>query len=211
MTRTTQVNKDDQANSNTRPRVGGARPWRVVPLAAALAVTALLAAACSGGGSHAPASGSNGGGSHAPGRGSNPDQNLAVALDSFASCMRSHGLPGFYFTRQSSPPSPPPSDSVVGFHGYYVAFDPNSPVFQAAQTTCSHLFPSTGGLTGSGAGTHQQLLHALKVVACMHSYGYPNWPDPVGGRVVYPAGVDTHSAQFQTANKACGLGAPPGS
>jgi hypothetical protein len=111
MTRTTQVNKDDQANSNTRPRVGGARPR----------------------------------------------------------------------------------------------------VFQAAQTTCNHLWPGSDGFTGSGAGTHQQLLHALKVVACMHSHGYPNWPDPVGGRVVYPVGVDTHSTQFQAANKTCGLGAPAAS
>jgi hypothetical protein len=193
------VNKDDQANSNTRPRVGGARPWRVAALAAALAVTALLAAACSGGSSHAQ------------GPGSNADQNLAVALDSFASCMRSHGLPSFYFTRQSAPPSAPPTDWVVGYHGYYVAFDPSSRMFQAAQTTCNHLWPGSDGFTGSGAGTHQQLLHALKVVACMHSHGYPNWPDPVGGRVVYPVGVDTHSTQFQAANKTCGLGAPAAS
>jgi hypothetical protein len=207
------MNKDAQANGNTRRGMGGARPWRVAALAAALAVTALLAAACSGGGSRAPGSGSgsNDGGSHTSAPGSNPDQNLAVALDSFASCMRSHGLPSFYFTRQSAPPSAPPNDWVVGYHEYYVAFDPSSRVFQAAQTTCNHLWPGSDGFTGSGAGTHQQLLHALKVVACMHSHGYPNWPDPVGGRVVFPVGVDTNSTQFQAAAKTCGLAAPPSS
>jgi hypothetical protein len=131
------VNKDDQANSNTRPRLGGARPWRVAALAAALAVTALLTAACSGGGPHAPASrsGSNGGGSHAPGPGSNPDQNLAVAMDSFASCMRSHGDPGFYFTRQTGTPSPPASGTgvVVDIHGYTAEVDPSSRAFEEAQ------------------------------------------------------------------------------
>jgi hypothetical protein len=196
----TQVNKDDQAKSNTnRPRPGVARPWRTAAVAAAMALTALLAAACGGGGSHAPGSGSS------------PGQNLAVALDSFASCMRSHGLPSFYFTHQSQPPSPPVNGDVFGFHGYYAAFDPSSPAFEAAQTRCKHLLPFTGGLTGSGSGTHQQLLHALNVVACMHSHGYPNWPDPVGGSVVYPVGIDASSPQFQAAAKTCGLGAPPSS
>jgi hypothetical protein len=53
---------------------------------AILAITALLAAACGGGGSHASGSGTS------------SDQSLAVVLDSYASCMRGHGVANFYFT-----------------------------------------------------------------------------------------------------------------
>jgi hypothetical protein len=82
--------------NDSGPPPGDARPWRTAAVFAALAATALLAAACGGGGSHASGSGPN------------PDQNFAVALDAFASCMRSHGDPNFYFTRQTGTPSPRP-------------------------------------------------------------------------------------------------------
>ena len=191
------MNNDDQQNYK-RSRLRKARRGAVA-LAAALAVTGLLAAACGGGASHT-------------GSAPSPGENWAVGLDSFASCMRSHGVPGFYFTRQSSPPSPPPDGVVVGLRGYYAAFDPNSPAFQAAQRTCEHLLPFSGGLTGGGSGgTHQQFLQALKVVTCMRSHGYPDWPDPINNQVMFPAGVDTHSTQFQAAAKTCSLSGIPGS
>jgi hypothetical protein len=196
------MNSDDQTNS-VCPRLDPARSWRRPGVVAALAVTALLAAACGGGGSHAPGSASN------------PDQNFAVAMDSFASCMRGHGDPSFDFTRQTGTPSPPATGAevVVDIHGYTAEFDPSSPAFEAAQKTCEHLLPFSGGLSGSGTGeTHQEFLHALKVVSCMHSHGYPNWPEPSprGGGIEFPVGVDTSTPQFQAADKACGLGAPPG-
>jgi hypothetical protein len=199
------MNKDDQTNNNGGPRLGGARQWRTAAVVAALAVIALLAAACGGGGSHAPGSGSN------------PDQDLTVAMDSFASCMRSHGDPSFYFTHQTGTPSPPANGAaaVVDIHGYTAEFDPSSRAFEAAEKTCKHLLPFSGGLTGTGNGeTHQQFLQALKIVSCMHSHGYPNWPEPdpkVGDGIEWPVGVDTSSPQFQAADKTCGLGAPPGS
>lgn len=192
------MDNDDQQSSRP-PRPGNARPGRAVALLAAVAVTGLLAAAC-GEGSSPPASARTSG------------QNLAVALDSFASCMRSHGNPGFYFTRESSPPSPPPDGVVVGIHGYYADFDPSSPAFLAAQKACTYLLPFSGGLTGSGTGgTHQQFLQALKVVTCMRSHGYPTWPDPINDHVMFPAGVDTHSTQFQASAKTCGLSGIPSS
>ncbi|MGB6454189.1 MAG: hypothetical protein WBH47_06815 [Streptosporangiaceae bacterium] len=193
------MNNDDQQNYK-RPRLGNARLGRAVALVAALAVSGLLAAACGGGSSHA-------------GSAPSPGENLAVGLDSFASCMRSHGVPGFHFTRQSDPTSLPANAAVVevGFHGYYAQFDPDSPAFQAAQKTCEHLLPFSGGLTGTGTGgTHQQFLQALKVVACMRSHGYPDWPDPINNHVMFPANVDTHSAQFQASAKTCGLSVPSG-
>lgn len=53
----------------------------------------------------------------------------------------------------------------------------DSPAFLAAQKACTYLLPFGGGLTGSGTGgTHQQFLQALRVVTCMRSHDYPNWP-----------------------------------
>lgn len=179
------MNEDDQMN-NGAPSPGNVRLSRAA--AAALAVTALLTAAC--GGSHAPASG--------PGS----DQDPAVALDSFASCMRSHGVPGFHFTKTS----PPPDVASLGIGGYYAEYDP-TPAFETAQKACQHLYP--GGMTPP-RGTHQQFLKALRSAQCMRSHGYPDWPDPdpahLGFRV--PVSIDTNSTQFQAAAKTCGL--PPG-
>jgi hypothetical protein len=182
------MNKDDQKNTNSARRPGGARPWRAAAVGAALAVTALVAA-CSGGGSHAPGSGSN------------RDQNLAVALDSFASCIRSHGVPGFHFT--TSTPSPPSGWDVLGIDGYNAEYDP-APGFEAAQRACQHLNP--GGMTPPHE-THQQFLKAVKSAKCMQSHGYPDWPDPNPTRLGFrvPDSIDTNSTQFQAAAKTCGL------
>jgi len=183
------VNKGDQENDRaSRPR--NARPWRAAVMGSALAVAALLAAGC-GSGSHAPGSGSG--------------QSLAVALDSFASCMRSHGVPGFYFT--TSTPSPPPGGAEFGDHGYNVAFDPGSPAFKAAYQKCQRLAPFS---LNPPRASHQQFLKLLKSAACMRSHGYPDWPDPSPARPGFrvPASIDTNSSQFQAAAKTCGL--PPG-
>lgn len=177
------MSKDDQQNErNARPR--NARPWRIVAVVAALPVAGLLAAACGGGGSQSSG------------------QNLAAELDSFASCVRSHGVPGFYFT--TSIPSAPPDGGVIGDHQYYAAFDSNS-AFEAAQKACQRLDP----MGTPSSVTHQQFLKALRSAQCMRSHGYSNWPDPNpnqrGFRV--PVSIDTSSPQFQAAAKACGL--PP--
>ncbi len=183
------MTNDDRKNSNSASRRAAARLGRAAAAAAALAVTGLLAAACGGGGSHGP--------------GSSSGQNLAVELDSFASCVRGHGVPGFYFT--TSVPSPPPDGGVIGDHQYYAAYD-SSAAFEAAEKACQHLDPMG---TPSGV-THQQFLKALRSAECMRSHGYPAWPDPSpnqrGFRV--PVDIDTTSPQFQAAAKTCGL--PPG-
>jgi hypothetical protein len=178
------VDKDDQKKDSAY-RPGNARLLRRVAVVAALAATGLLATACGGGGSQSSG------------------QNLAAELDSFASCVRSHGIPGFYFT--TSVPSAPPDGGVIGDHQYYAAYD-STPAFEAAQKACQRLDPMG---TPSGV-THQQFLKALRSAECMRSHGYPAWPDPKltehGLRV--PVGFDTSSPQFQAAAKTCGL--PPG-
>jgi hypothetical protein len=187
------MSRDDHKNSNSVLRLGGAMPWRAAAVACALAATALLAAACGSGGSHAAGSGPSSG------------QNFAAELDSFASCVRSHGVPGFYFT--TATPSPPPDGEVFGDHGYNVAFDPSSPAFKAAFQACQHLAPFS---LNPPHASHQQFLKELKSAECMRSHGYPDWPDPnpakLGFRV--PVSIDTSSTQFQAAAKTCGL--PPG-
>jgi hypothetical protein len=193
------MNKDEQQNNSNGPRPGWARAWRAAGVVAALALTALLAAACGGGGSS----------------GSSSDQNMTAQLEAFASCVRSHGIPGFYFTRQTGTPSPPPAGTAPGavmarnFNGYSVEFDPSSPVFEAAEKACLHLAPFFDRTPPRES--HQEFLQALKSVDCLRSHGYPNWPDPpheLG--VSIPAGVDTSTPQFQAADKTCRLGAPPG-
>jgi hypothetical protein len=188
--------KDDQM-SNSGPYSGNTRPWRAAAVAAALVATPLLAAACDGAGSHASGSGSSSG------------QNLTVAMDSYASCMRSHGVAGFYFTRGTSSPPPMPEVELF-FRGYSADIDPSSTVVQAAQKTCKHLL----GLPSSPPHeSHQQFLRAVKSAECMRSHGYPNWPDPNPTVPVHfiPAGVNTNSPQFQAAAKSCGEpDSPPG-
>jgi hypothetical protein len=184
-----QMSKDDHKNDRA-PRPGNARLWRAAAVAATLAVAAVMAAACGGGGPQAPGSGPS------------SDQNLATELDSFASCVRSHGVPGFHFTTTI-----PPSDvASLGIGGYYAEYD-STPAFEAAQKACQHLYP--GGMTPP-SGTHQEFLRALRSAECMRSHGYPDWPDPDPTRLGFrvPVSIDTNSPQFQAAAKTCGL--PPG-
>jgi len=188
--------KDDQVNDESNARPGDARTRRTAAVVAALAVAALLVAACGGVSSHPSGSGAS------------SDQNVAVVLDSYASCMRGHGVPNFYFTHLAAPPSaPPPGEFVLGYHGWFAEADSNAQ-FQSAQKACQHLLPFGNA---SSSETHQEFLNALKAAECMRSHGYPDWPDPnpnVGG-VWVPTGVDTKSTQFQAAARTCGEPVPP--
>jgi hypothetical protein len=175
----------------------GARLRRAAAIIAALALTGLLAAACGGGGPRPSGSGPS------------SDQSLAAVLDSFASCMRSHGEPDFYFTHSVTPPGPPqPGQLVLGFRGFFATADSGAQ-FQSAQKACRHLLPFGNA---SGSPTHQEFLSAVKAAQCMRSHGYPSWPDPNpnANGVSLPAGVDANSTQFQAAAKTCGVSVPPG-
>lgn len=61
--------------------------------------------------------------------------------------------------------------------------------------------PPVGG-AGLPAGTAQALAYAQ----CMRSHGIPGFPDPnTHGNILFslPASIDTHSPQFQSADKTC--------
>ncbi len=175
------INGDTGAHRSARSR---RRPG----LLAALAGIALLAAAC-GGGSHRPGSGST--------------LSLSQQLDTYASCVRSHGVADFYISRAGTAPPNPGTVQEV-FHGWLVPVNPSP----SAQKTCQHLLP-THTLPTAGE-LRQQFRQALKSAKCMRSHGYPAWPDPTvhDGLVPnwVPAGLDTASAQVLAAAKTCGLG-----
>src|SRR6266566_4008379 len=142
--------KDDQMNVGSGS--GGGRP-RAGLLAAALAGTALVAAAC--------------GGSSPPAEAAQAAYQKALA---FSQCMRSHGVPNFpdpdskgnilitpahqrQFTAQALKfvacmrahgitDMPDPVVNAQGISSRIPAgFSPSSPVFQAAQRACRKLMP----------------------------------------------------------------------
>jgi hypothetical protein len=155
---------------------------------AALALTALLAAAC--GGSHPAQSGAS------PGRGN------VQQLDVFAACMRGHGVLNFYF---SNAPGAADSTTTISIMGHYVTgVNPQTAQFGTAMKACKHLLP--GG--GPGQMTRQQINNLVKFAACMRTHGFPDYPDPVvqNGRVgeqPLPSDIDTSSAQFEAAQQTC--------
>jgi hypothetical protein len=162
----------------------------VWPAVAAAAAT-LLAAGCSGGGSGQLAAGGSPGG-------------VSVQkMDSFAACMRGHGLPDFYL----SPDSTPPSQNSNSIGGYQFSGNTGTAQFQSAMKACQHIIGQHQPPPGV---QEKQLRQLVKAVACMHSHGYPDLPDPSlapGGGIEQapaPASVDTSSPQFLKAAKACG-------
>jgi hypothetical protein len=142
---------------------------RTVTAIIATVVLVLLTAACSG-------SPSSTGGS--PGAGGSATSPSAVA---YSACMRSHGVPNY--------PDPGSGGQLQKTSAQQLGV--SSSQFDAAQTACQHLLPTTGGsLTASSlqqcylAGVCPQALvqHALtagrQFSQCMRSHRVPNWPDP---------------------------------
>jgi hypothetical protein len=163
-------------NDGTRVTRGPRRTWPLIARAAAAiiaaATLALLAAACSSG---SPSSAGSGG---SPSAGDSASSPSAVG---FSSCMRSHGVPT-YPDPDSSGTLPKPNAQALGV---------STAQFNAAQTACQHLLPTTGGsLTASSLqqcymadvcpqGLVQQAVNqGLKFARCMRSHGVPSWPDP---------------------------------
>ena len=117
----------------------------------------------------------------------------------FSACMRAHGLPDF--------PDPDSNGSIklVYRAGTASDLDPNSPLFQGAQTACAKL-SSKGNITP--AQRAQARSANLRVAACMRGHGLPDFPDPTsqGGFdiVVNPGSdLDSGSPRCQAAQNAC--------
>jgi hypothetical protein len=168
-------------------RPGPRRAGRRAAVAAAVAPLALLAVACGGGGSS---------GANAAAGTSTHHQALA-----YASCMRSHGEPGF-----------PDPDSHGGFDKATVvrAFRQTSKsVVLSASRACGHLMPQGLGPQPPqlSPGEQQQLqADVLKAARCIRAHGVPNFPDPTVdsyGHISVGGGINPDSPQVKSALQAC--------
>lgn len=137
---------------------------------------ALLATACGGASQSGPSTTSSQSG-HATG---------ALA---FARCMRAHGVPTF-----------PDPDSQGSFPPFHTGV--SKEVSSTADRACKHLASSGGVATPKQE--EQKLVFGVHVARCLRAHGYPSFPDPTRlGSQSLPAGIDTNSPQFQSAETAC--------
>lgn len=188
-------------------RVAGHRcSVEVGSVVATLIGLGLLAAAC-GGGSSSPGVASVGStttttsqAASQNGNNAGNSQNYADAV-AYAQCMRSHGVPNF--------PDPNSQGNFITNGGLTNGRDVGTSSSQVAKanSACQHLLPNGGQPTP--AQQQQALDHLLKYSQCMRSHGEPNFPDPkvsansVGFSLGPSSGINPHSPQFQTAQKAC--------
>jgi hypothetical protein len=124
--------------------------------------------------------------------------------------MRSHGVPNF--------PDPPSGGAVP--KGDAQEFGVSDSQFQAAESACQPLYPTTGGSiqecenTGDcpPAVVQSALTLMRRYAVCLRSHGVPNFPDPTIGSEGRPffdvsgAGLSlqfTHSAFFAAKDSAC--------
>jgi hypothetical protein len=168
-------------------------------IAVAAVSCALVIAAC---GSSGPTTSSSGPTAH---------RKEAGAL-AFANCMRSHGVPNF----------PDPNGSGPNIQLLGSSSEINSPAFQSAQKSCTHLLP--GGGPGSGPATAQAHDQLLQISECMRRHGISSFPDPrpgsppsnLGGYsaiighggylLAIPSSIDMSSPAFKQAATACNFG-----
>jgi hypothetical protein len=188
-------------------------------LAAAGAV-AIFAAGCGGGGGNPPgvanlagpattavttttAQGNSGTGGKAFGGPGGPRGQFQLSTatgnaalgEKFSACMRKHGVPNY---------PDPNSQGVITIHSG-MGFDPGSPAFRSAQTTCSKLLPNGGQPTPAQIAQRQQQLLAFS--ACMRAHGLKDFPDPSNGGLrisVHPGSdLDPNKPTFKNAQQAC--------
>lgn len=175
-----------------RPPVARTAAAIIVP-----AALALLATACGSSPSSIGSAGSSNAGRSA---------NSQVGI-SYASCMRSHGVPKY--------PDPSSGNELAnGLPKISVQqLGVSNSQYQAAQNDCARLLPNGGQQTQT-----QQDLNAMRIYAqCMRSHGVPTWPDPTydpaagwGFDLVGVHGFDPNSTQIERKMDTCNRGLPPG-
>jgi hypothetical protein len=160
------------------------------PLILTLIAVAVLAAGC-GGGSKSPSS------PDSSSSGGNVSQARAQYLAN-ASCMRSHGVPGY--------PDPQISSSAgrlsVGISPG--SANPDSPAFKSADRACHHLLLNGGVQRGAGGSSAQQQAQDVVFADCVRSHGVPSFPDPDhDGAFTLPATINEQAPAFLGAMNAC--------
>jgi hypothetical protein len=155
--------KDDINHGVPQRRTGLRRRLRAAGLAAALAGTALLAAAC----------GESTAGTDTFAPGATYAQTLA-----FAKCMRANGVPNF--------PNPDRQGNFNPANPQVQAMDRN------ALMECRSVLPNAGtGLTIQQIQqiSQQNLSNGVKAARCMRAHGIANFPDPVASSQGEDGGV----------------------
>ena len=160
--------------------------------ALAAAGIVVLLAGC--GGTSSPGVAHTGSTASSAGRAAAPVSGPKSAV-AYASCMRSHGVPGF------------PDPGSNGRFSLGASIDLSSPQFQAAQRACQSLLP-TGGSSfatqaASGTISPEKQAQLLRFARCMRAHGVPNFPDPTSQGIALSPSVDPKSPQFQAATQAC--------
>jgi hypothetical protein len=117
---------------------------------------------------------------------------LAAAL-AFSRCMRTQGVSNF-----------PDPEAQGQFPPFQTGV--SKQISAAADATCNHLL-SHGGADRTPQDRREKLAFALQVARCLRSHGFPSFPDPTvssgGTSQALPTGIDSNSAQFQSAQTAC--------
>lgn len=179
---------------------------RTSVLSLALLGGGVLAAACGGG---TPISGVASVGSStdtttpAGGAGNSgppPSPTLAKAQLAYSKCIRTHGVPGF-----------PDPQAGGGFaRGSLDGIDQGSPQFLAAEKDCASEAKAADMAPPTKAQQEAHMTVMLKITACMHAHGYPNFPDPTatGGFAISVGTLDMSTPRYAAAAKLCD--APPG-
>jgi hypothetical protein len=174
----TDADQLDRMGPRHRPRVR-----RTTTVATALLGLVLGLAAC--GGSKAPAGAAAG--SSAEG---------LAQLESYAKCMRSHGISDF-----PDPTTSPGGGAAIETHGGPGSdLDRNNPRFKAANQSCESLLP---GGSQTPAQSARKIAAEVKWAHCMRSHGLPSFPDPNGQGAFDSSKFNENTPAFQSASKAC--------
>jgi hypothetical protein len=133
--------------------------WRRAIAISVLSGIALLAAACSGGGSSGTASVA-----------ASPSSGIYQQYLAYSRCMRTHGAPFW----------PGPSTRGGGYEypiTAHILAQEHGPSWSAAQSACAKLAPPQLPFTEAQLAAARSKL--LKDIGCIRAHGFPGWPDPV--------------------------------
>ena len=178
------------ARGTRAPRWHGLRPAIAV---AVLAGIALLAAACSGGGSSGPASVA-----------ASPSPGIYQHYLAYSRCMRAHGA-RFW---------PDPSASVTNRGRPYtitprILAAERGRSWNAALAACAKQASPQLQLPWTAAQLVVIDARMLKLTRCIRAHGFPDWPDPIvtpyAADFLPPRGINIRdpSPQLQAAQQAC--------
>jgi hypothetical protein len=166
---------------------------RLIPLSAAIAGVALLAAGC-GATTTTSTSGSL--------SGKSPPGDFVANAYKYSACMRAHGVANF--------PDPKVTHTSGGTQVAIKAVGPASPQYKSAQQACRGILPPPSAADQAQQAADQRR-HAQDLVSfarCLRSHGITRFPDPnaqgqLSLQEVQADGIDLQAPSFRAAALAC--------